>query len=93
MSGTLAQFSNGLLLVVILSLPSIIAAVVAGIVISLIQTVLSIQDQTLPFAVKLFAVGVTLALSGRWLGLELLAFGEQALSQVAMLRSHGQQFP
>jgi len=33
---------------------------------------MQIQDQTLPFGVKLVAVGVTLVVTGRWIGLELV---------------------
>lgn len=56
-----------LLMVVQLSMPPLIAAIVAGILISLLQTLLSIQDQTLPFTVKLLAVASILISTGAWI--------------------------
>ena len=85
MSETVALLQQGLLLVVWLTLPPLAVAVVVGVVVSLLQTVLSIQDQALPFAVKLLAVGLTLALVGRWQGQQLLALGDQALRSVATI--------
>lgn len=64
-------FKQGMLLVVVLSAPPLIVAVVVGVLTSLIQALMQIQDQTLPFGIKLVAVGITLALTGRWVGVEL----------------------
>ena len=65
-------FKQGMLLVVVLSAPPLIVAVVVGVLTSLVQALMQIQDQTLPFGIKLVAVGVTLALTGRWIGVELI---------------------
>ena len=85
---TLAFFQKGLLMIVWLSLPPLIVAVIAGVLISLLQTILSVQDQALPFAFKLIAVGITLAVVGRWLGLELIMLGDQALQAVGTIKHH-----
>jgi type III secretion protein S len=82
---TIAFFQKGMLAVVWLSLPPLAVAVVVGVLVSLLQAVLSVQDQSLPFAVKLLAVGVTLALMGRWMGVELLTMGEQAIDAIPLL--------
>jgi len=37
-----------------------------------VQALMQIQDQTLPFGIKLVAVGITLAVTGRWIGVELI---------------------
>ena len=65
-------FKQGMLLVVVLSAPPLIVAVVVGVLTSLIQALMQIQDQTLPFGIKLVTVGITLALTGRWIGVELI---------------------
>ncbi|AFJ59104.1 MAG: EscS/YscS/HrcS family type III secretion system export apparatus protein [Pseudomonadales bacterium RIFCSPLOWO2_12_60_38] len=65
-------FKQGMLLVVVLSAPPLIVAVVVGVLTSLVQALMQIQDQTLPFGIKLVAVGVTLILTGRWIGVELI---------------------
>jgi type III secretion protein S len=76
-------FKQGMLLVVMLSAPPLITAVVVGVIVSLVQAVMQLQDQTLPFAIKLVAVGAALALSGRWVGVELLALVQSAFAMIA----------
>lgn len=39
---------------------------------SLVQALMQVQDQTLPFGIKLVAVGITLIMTGRWIGVELI---------------------
>ena len=62
-------------LVLILSMPPIIMAAGTGILVSLVQALTQVQEQTLSFAIKLVAVTITLILTARWLGAELLLFG------------------
>lgn len=59
-------------LVIKLSMPPLIAAIVSGVLVSLIQTLFQIQDQTLPFAIKLVSVGAILAMTGPWIGSEII---------------------
>ncbi|WP_300729761.1 type III secretion system export apparatus subunit SctS [Pseudomonas sp.] len=76
-------FKQGMLLVVLLSAPPLIVAVVVGVLTSLIQALMQIQDQTLPFGIKLVAVGITLALTGRWIGVELIQLINLTFNMVA----------
>ena len=62
------------MLVLILSLPPILVAAVVGILVSLVQAVTQVQEQTLSFAVKLIAVIVTILLTARWVGGELFNY-------------------
>jgi type III secretion protein S len=73
-SETIALFQKGVLLVVVLSAPTLIVAVIVGVLVSLVQTLVQIQDQTLPFAIKLIAVGMSLMATGGWVGGEILNF-------------------
>jgi type III secretion HrpO family protein len=65
---------KALMLVLILSLPPIIVASAVGIVLSLVQAVTQIQEQTLQFGLKLAAVVVTIVVTARWAGHELILF-------------------
>ncbi|MFO1058411.1 MAG: type III secretion system export apparatus subunit SctS [Dongiaceae bacterium] len=65
------QASRALTLVLLLSLPTIIVASVVGTLVSLIQALTQIQEQTLSFAIKLIAVIATIFATARWLGGEL----------------------
>lgn len=58
--------------IIIGSAPVLIVSLVVGLIISIFQTVTSIQEQTLTFVPKILAVFITLMLSGAWL-LELLS--------------------
>lgn len=65
---------RALYLTMLLSLPAIVIAAVVGTLFSLLQALTQIQEQTLSFAVKLIAVGVTLFLTANWVGGELLNY-------------------
>jgi type III secretion protein S len=65
---------KALMLILLLSLPPIITAAVVGVLVSLVQAVTQIQDQTLSFAFRLIAVVVTLLITARWLGDQVLVF-------------------
>lgn len=70
--GEIVQFaSTALVLVLALSMPPIIVAAVVGTLVSLLQALTQIQEQTLSFGIKLVAVAATIALIAPWLGAEL----------------------
>lgn len=75
-------FKQAMLLVVLLSAPPLLVAVIVGVLVSLLQAVMQLQDQTLPFAIKLVAVGLALAFSGRWIGVELVELARQAFAMI-----------
>lgn len=77
--------AKALYLVMILSLPPIIVASVVGIVLSLIQAITQLQEQTLTFGVKLLAVGLTLFLMAKWLGAEILRYSEDIFTRFYLL--------
>ncbi|AZE56877.1 Type III secretion inner membrane protein (YscS) [Pseudomonas synxantha] len=83
---TIELFKQAMLLVVLLTAPALVTAVVSGVLISLIQALMQVQDQTLPYAVKLVAVTMTLLLSGRWMGVELLNLTSLAFDAIAVRR-------
>ena len=67
---------EGLLLVLLLSGPPLLASMVVGFVVSLVQAATQIQDQTLAFVPKLVVVMVTLAAMGPVLGSSLVRFSQ-----------------
>lgn len=82
MTDTLNYFRQALWMGILFSAPPLIAATIFGVAVSLIQAVTQIQDQTLPYVVKLAAVSVTLTLMGRWIGVELIRLTELGFSMV-----------
>lgn len=62
---------KAMMLVLWLSLPPILVATVAGVLVSLVQALTQIQEQTLGFTIKLVAVVVTMLFTASWIGGEL----------------------
>ena len=60
--------SRALVLVLMLSAPPIVVASVVGVLVSLLQALTQIQEQTLSFAIKLICVVVTIFATAGWLG-------------------------
>ena len=77
---------EGLYLVLLVSLPPILASLVVGLFVSLIQATTQIQDHTLTFVPKLVAVLATLAVAGPWIGSQLLRFTQAVLQGFPLLR-------
>lgn len=69
-----SYLTKALYLTLWLSLPPIIVASVVGTLFSLFQALTQIQEQTLSFGIKLIAVMATLALTARWMGVELFNY-------------------
>jgi type III secretion protein S len=82
MSETLSFFQQGLWMTIMLAAPPLLIATLCGVAVSLVQAVTQIQDQTLPYVVKLVAVAVTLAGMGRWIGVEVMQLADLALNMV-----------
>ncbi|MBF0493119.1 MAG: flagellar biosynthesis protein FliQ [Deltaproteobacteria bacterium] len=72
---------QSLYLVLILSAPPVLVAMILGLMISLLQATTQVQEQTLTFVPKLVAVMVTLALTGPWAMLQLVSFTMTLLDQ------------
>ena len=72
MGETLLVFQQAMWLIIVLSAPPLIASTLLGLAVSVIQAVTSIQETSLPYVVKLVATAITLGLTGRWIGSELI---------------------
>ena len=59
--------SDALYTIVITSAPVLIVSLVVGLIVSIFQTVTSIQEQTLTFVPKILAIFVALLLLGHWM--------------------------
>ncbi len=83
MNETLLIFKQGLWLIIILSAPPLIIATVLGLMVSIVQALTQIQEQTVSYVVKLVAVGVVLALTGQWIGSELVLLTVRCIDQIS----------
>ena len=65
---------QALMLILILSGPPIILSMTLGLLVAIFQAATQIQEQTLSFTVKLFAIIFTLIFLGGWLGGQIVQF-------------------
>ncbi|MDQ0319175.1 flagellar biosynthetic protein FliQ [Pararhizobium capsulatum DSM 1112] len=68
--------------VVVASGPAVLAAMVVGLVVALIQALTQVQEMTLTFVPKILAVLVTVALSASFIGAQISIFTDTIFSRI-----------
>jgi flagellar biosynthetic protein FliQ len=77
---------EGLLLVLLVSAPPLLASLAVGLLVGVLQAATQIQDQTVMFVPKLVAVLVVLLALGPLLGAQLLRFTQAVLLAIPAVR-------
>ncbi|MEY4922172.1 MAG: type III secretion system export apparatus subunit SctS [Yersinia sp. (in: enterobacteria)] len=72
--------NKAMLLIVLLSAIPVMVATAVGLLIGLIQTVTQLQEQTLPFGIKLLAVFGTLFMISGWLSDKIMNYATEMLA-------------
>lgn len=65
---------NAIFNIIIVSAPLLLISLIVGLIISIFQTVTSIQEQTLTFVPKILAVFITLMVAGSWMMNTMIEF-------------------
>lgn len=75
------QFTyQALILILVISGPPIIISMILGLMVAIFQAATQIQEQTLSFTVKLFAVILTIIILGGWLSAQIFHFANNIFS-------------
>lgn len=82
----LRAVKEGLLLAILVSAPPLLASLLVGFVVGIVQAATQIQDQTLAFVPKLVVVALTLLALGPLLGTQLVRFTQALLLVFPTLR-------
>ena len=77
--------NQALWLVLILSGPPILAASVVGLLVAILQSATQLQEQTVQYTAKFFAIVTTLFVTAALLGGTLYRFGDQIFTQLPAL--------
>jgi flagellar biosynthetic protein FliQ len=77
---------EGLLLVLLVSAPPLLASLVVGVVVGLFQAATQIHDQTLVFVPKLIVVVLVLVAMGPVLGAQIVRFTQALLLAIPGVR-------
>jgi flagellar biosynthetic protein FliQ len=82
-----AMAQDAIVLTLLLSAPLLIVGMVVGIIIALFQATTQIQEMTLTFVLKIFAVMVTLLFSASWMMIKLVDYTTNLFNSIpGMLR-------
>ena len=65
---------NGLYTILMTALPILLVSMAIGLIVSIFQTVTSIQEQTLTFVPKVICVFIVIMITGNWMMTELTGF-------------------
>lgn len=75
---------RALMLIIKVSLPVLLVSLCIGLLVSIFQTVTSIQEQTLTFVPKIIGIFVTLILLGPWMMNSMVEFMTQLWSDLSL---------
>ena len=73
--------------IIIVAAPLLLVSLIVGLIISIFQTVTSIQEQTLTFVPKILAVFITLMLAGSWMMNTMIEFVQYLWSNFSYFTS------
>lgn len=74
-------------MVLLLSAPVLLVAVVVGTLVSLVQAVTQVHEQTLAFLPKLLGVALVLAVAGGWLVEQAVGFATRSFERTTVVGS------
>ena len=77
---------EGLILVLLVSAPALLASLVVGLVVSVLQAATQIQDPAVAYVPKLVAVLLVLLVSGPLLGAQVVRFAQALLLAIPTIR-------
>ena len=75
--------------IIIVSAPMLLVSLIIGLIISIFQTVTSIQEQTLTFVPKILSIFITLILTGSWMMNVLIEFVQNLWTNFSYFTSLG----
>lgn len=76
--------SDALFLVIKVSAPILLVSLIVGLLISIFQTVTSIQEQTLTFVPKIMAVFLSIIVLGNWMLTQITEFMNRLWSNFSL---------
>ena len=80
-----AKVTSALLTVLLVSGPVLVAAVVLGLIVGILQAATQVQDQTLPLTVKLFTILIVLIVFGPLLAGQIATQASSVLDEFPVL--------
>ncbi|RYX91575.1 MAG: EscS/YscS/HrcS family type III secretion system export apparatus protein [Comamonadaceae bacterium] len=77
----LIRFSSEALMVCMLaSMPTVVASAAVGLLVAIVQAVMSLQDQSISYGIKLLVVSAVLVLTAGWAGAQVVNFAKSLIT-------------
>lgn len=74
--------ASSLYLIIKVSAPMLVTSLVIGLVLSILQTVTSIQEQTLTFVPKLIGVFLSIVIFGKWIMVNVVEYMQMLMQNM-----------
>ena len=81
--GAVELFRNAIYICCLISGPALFAALVAGLIVGILQAATQVNEASISFVAKLLAVGVTFAVLGSWSMDQLAEYTTRAIHNIA----------
>lgn len=79
----IVQITNeAILLTIVISMPTIVASMLLGLIIALFSATTQIQEQTLSFVPKMIAVFAVMAATASWMGTTMMRFAARCINGI-----------
>lgn len=78
---------EALIMTTVISAPVVLACVVLGLIIAVIQTATQLQEQAMSFAIKLFATTIVVLVSAKWGSSYLIKFSMRIIESIPSISS------
>jgi len=75
---------DALYCIIITSAPALLVSLIIGLIVSVFQTVTSIQEQTLTFVPKIIGIFLTIMILGHWMLNNMVTFIERLWSDIPL---------
>lgn len=74
--------SQALMMCLMLSLPAVVVSALVGLLVSFVQAITSLQDQSISQGMKLLAVTIVVFIAAPWAGATILRFSDAVLNSL-----------
>ncbi len=85
----ISYVNQALWIALMVSMPVVAVTVVLGFTLGFLQAIFQLQDQALPFGIKLLACVVSLVMLGPWIAGVMIQFTNQILEVISMPSMYG----
>jgi flagellar biosynthetic protein FliQ len=81
--GAVELFRNAIFVCCLISGPALLAALLAGLIVGILQAATQVNEASISFVAKLLAVGITLAILGSWSMNQMVEYTARSIQNIS----------